>query len=127
MRTYELATALNALAKILRKGPNIELSKLTLNNVEKPDSYSERPDLPTALSVLAALSSFSKSEWVSIIDEFRLNVVVKRTDSTRDLLGRILTHLKANPHEVQKLRELSHKQSTNISPELREALSILLK
>jgi len=126
MRTYELATALNTLAKLLRKGPNVELSKLTLGDIEKPSS-SERPDIPTALNVLAALSGFRKNEWVAIITEYKLSVEVKTTDSTRDLLGRILNHLRENPQEVQKLRELSNKRSSNVSPELQEALSILLK
>ena len=126
MRTYDLATALNILAKILRKGPNVELSKLNLGNVENA-STPERPDIPTALSVLAALSGFSKNEWVAIINEYNLSVEVKTTDSTRDLLGRILNHLRKNPREVQKLRALSHKKSENISPQLQEALSILLR
>jgi hypothetical protein len=128
LKTHELAKWLIELAKWLKKLPNTELSDMGV--IQKsliPAESSAKPkrsDIPAALATLTGLARFTKSEWKDIIKEYELGVEIKANDSTRDLLGRLLNHLKDNPEAIKKITAT---KSKNISSELQEALSILLK
>jgi hypothetical protein len=126
MKSHEIAKALQVLAKVLRSGPDVELTELNLDGrTLSPDHM--KANAPAALAMLAALASFSKSEWAALIEEYDLGVTVKKTDSTRDLLGRLLNHLNENETVRQRLTDAAKKPRANVSPQLMNALSILLR
>ena len=126
MKSHEVAKALQVLSKILRSGPDIELGALDLNaRTISPDHM--KANAPAALAMLAALARFSKTEWSVLIEEYDLGVTVKKTDSTRDLIGRLLNHLNENEAVRQRLTDAAKKPRANVSPELMNALSILLR
>jgi hypothetical protein len=126
MKSHEIAKALQVLAKVLRSGPDVELNALNLNE-RTLSSEDMRANAPAALAMLAALARFNKSEWAALIEEYNLGVTVKKTDSTRDLLGRLLSHLNENETVRQRLTDAARKPRANVSPELMSALSILLR
>jgi hypothetical protein len=126
MKSHEIGKALQVLAKLLRSGPDVELTTLNLNG-RTLSSEHMKANAPAALAMLAALARFSKSQWAELIEEYDLGVIVKKTDSTRDLLGRLLNHLNENEAVRQRLTDAAKKPRANVSPELMNALSILLR
>lgn len=126
MKSHEIAKALQVLAKVLRSGPDVELAALNLSGQTISPQHM-KANAPAALAMLAALACFSKSEWAGLIEEYDLGVAVKKTDSTRDLLGRLLNHLNENETVRQRLTDAAKKPRANVSPELMNALSILLR
>lgn len=124
MMTHDLAKALNTLSRLLRAGPNVPLEQVDFS---RPLNKAEiRDNAPVALAMLAGLSEYSKAEWIALIQELGLSVSIKPTDSTRDLLGRLLKHINDNQAVRDRLAEQGTKKA-NVSPELMRALSILMK
>jgi hypothetical protein len=124
MKTHEVAKILTQLAQTLRRGPNVELAGLDLGvAARRPPNPA---DIPMALSALAALSQFDKSQWRAVIQEYGLPVAVKNTESTRDIVGKLLRHLEVDPESRRKLTHAAQRK-TDVSPELMTALSALLK
>lgn len=126
MKTHELSKALTALARILRSSPNVELSDFDLST-PSPKSSFDKKDIPAALSMLAALSDFNKQQWLAIIEEYDFAIDVKNTDSVRDVMGKLLRYLATDSTARRSLAERARKGGTKTSPELAEALAILLK
>jgi hypothetical protein len=79
------------------------------------------------LSALVALSKFTKPQWETVIREYRLPIPVLRTESTRDVVGKILRHLEQNPESRRRVRMAAERVRSDISPELMNALDSLLK
>lgn len=126
MKTHDLAKSLTLMAKILRSSPNVELSEFALSpHTERADINEQ--DIPSALRMLAALSQFSKQQWVAIIDDHKFSIDVKNTDSVRDVMGKLLRYLASDPNARRILAEKAKKGGARTSPELEEALAILLK
>lgn len=130
MKTHELAKSLNILSRLLLNGPNVYLDELeemsSYVSAEKRRNATLKGNEGAALALLANLASYTKTQWVEIINEFGLDVPIKKTDSTRDLLGRILKHLNDNQTAKDKLVQGVQRGKANVSPELMKALSILM-
>ena len=128
MKTHELAKALNMLAKILRASPNTELANFDPVRIKRSRSQDmpERTDLPAALMVMGALAKYRKADWTTVIQEFGLDIPVKKTDSVRDLMGRFMSYMARNPDELTKFSKKTNRQPEGYSAELSHALSILL-
>jgi hypothetical protein len=125
MKIHEFADALMVVAKLLKTSPNMEMSEWS-GKVETPSSTINSADVALSLSTVAALSKIKKNEWRAFIDDWALPVLVKNTDSARDLIGRLLRYLGEHPDALRKLHTDSAKKSKKSSPELMKALAILL-
>jgi hypothetical protein len=125
MKTHEVARVLSLLAQTLRKGPNVTLEGLA--NLSTLSGKPKTSELPVALSALVALSKFSKPQWEAVIKEYKLPIQVRPTESTRDVVGKILRHLEQDAESRRRLRTAAQKARPDISPELMNALDFLLK
>ncbi|MCK6452588.1 MAG: hypothetical protein L6R19_17335 [Alphaproteobacteria bacterium] len=125
MKTHEIAKVLSSLAQVLRKGPDVELSQLL--QVDRPLSRPNPSTIPMALSALTALSQFNKNQWQAIIKEYGFPIEVRVTESTRDVVGKILRHLEQDPEARRKLKQAVQRSKSDVSPELINALTFLLK
>jgi hypothetical protein len=124
MKTHEIAKHLSALSRVLRAGPNVELTSL---RVEEPASRKvDASAVPVALSTLAMLSEFGKEEWLSFISEHNLPIDVRPRDAARDILGKLLKYLVQNPQVRNQLSHSSGKDRSTTSNELRRTLQLLL-
>lgn len=125
MKTHEVAKVLSSLAQVLRKGPNVPLEGLA--NLPTLTGNSRASELPVALSALVALSKFSKTQWEAVIKEYRFPIQVRKTKSTRDIVGKILRHLEQSAESRGRLKMAAQRVRSDISPELMNALDFLLK
>lgn len=123
MKTHDLAKALTQLGKMLRSLPNQELTELgsTLAiSAERPSD-----DIGVSLSVLAALSKFSKSDWEKTAREFDIPVDIRPRDAARDIMGKILNYLADNDAERERIA-MKSSSSDDEPSELSNALRFLL-
>ena len=133
MKTHELAEGLKSLAKALKSGPNIEVGSIDLHfpfgrrEVSPSESLSSvKDDLPLALSALLSLSRIDKREWAELIADIGLDIPITPRDSNRDVVGKVLRHLEAEPTARDLLMKRVKSKNAKASPELARALSSLL-
>jgi hypothetical protein len=125
MYSHELADALRKLAAILKAGPDVELNELQLSGSFSPTAKQrKREDLPIALNALLSLSLVDKKEWALLIEELGLKIQIRPRDASRDLLGKVLKALEADPHA--RLQLTAKAKTAQSSPQLARALSALL-
>ena len=125
MKTHEISKLLISLAQALKLGPNVELENLKYRPTSRPKPNPS--DIPMALSALVALSQFDKTQWRAVIDEYRFPIEVKNTESTRDIVGKILRHLEQDPEARRRLKQAVQRTKSDVNPELMTALNFLLK
>jgi hypothetical protein len=125
MRCHELAQALTTLARVLKSGPDVELSDLKVR--ETLGGIRSSQDLAVNLSTLVSLSSVDKSKWVDLIREHGFPIDVRPRDAARDVLGKLFTYLETNVEAQEKLKASARRPSGKASPELMKALETLLK
>src|SRR6202171_2001285 len=123
--THEAARILLSLARALRKGPNVPVEGLA--NLATLRGNDKSSDLPIALSALVAVSSFKKTQWEAVIKEYRLPIQVKPTESTRDVLGKIVQHLAQDPESRKRVNQAAQTPGPEALQELMNALDFLLK
>lgn len=130
MYTHELADALRKLATALRRAPNIELESLPFllaaESMHHRPSSRSRDDLPIALSALLSLSRVDKGEWIELVQDLKLNIEIRPRDASRDILGKVLKVLEAEPDARERLQRRVSNRESHGSPELAKALSALL-
>jgi len=124
MKSHELAQALSTLSRLLKSGPNVELSQLKVG--ELFDSHSAR-DLALNLSTLVSLSSVDKQKWMELIRENGFPIEVRPRDASRDIFGKLCAYLESNPQAQDRLKASATRTSGKSSPELMKALATLLK
>ncbi|MCK1304628.1 hypothetical protein [Bradyrhizobium sp. 45] len=128
MKTHEISKTLVALAKALQQAPNVNLEQLTFNQPQPSPRKKPNPsDIPMALSALVALSQFDKAQWRAVIEEYKFPIEVRNTESTRDIVGKILRHLEQDSDARRKLKQAVQRTKSDINPELMTALNFLLK
>jgi len=123
LKTRELASALQQLAKLLRSGPNVELRDARPLPAAPHDLSSG--DVAVGLTTLVQLARIDKKQWIQMIRDFGFDIPIRPADASRDVLGKLLRFLDQNPQALQKLRD-GAKRSTS-SPQLLRALDALLK
>src|SRR5208283_4315788 len=101
MKSHELAQALTTLARLLKSGPNVELSQLKVREVF--DSHSNR-DLALNLSTLVSLSSVDKQKWMELIRENGFPIEIRPRDGSRDILGKLCAYLESNLQAQEQLK-----------------------
>src|SRR6266508_4301654 len=125
MKTHEIARILSSLAQALRRCPDVSLKELA--NLSSVRGGPRPSEIPMALSALTALSKFKKSQWEAVSKEYRIPIQVRPTESTRDIVGKILRHIEQDAEARRRVRLAAQKTKTDISPELMNALDFLLK
>lgn len=125
--THEVADMLMALAKLLKRMPDGPMNDLVPITVGRRDSGQSTSDKATALLSLIAFSKFSKREWVELIHDLDLPITPIPTDSSRDLMGKIIKFLSENPIYQNKLLNIAKSSDNGKSSELLKTLSLLVK
>ena len=125
MKTQEAAKLLNFIASVIRSSPFETIEEMSERRPHRVDAQSV--DVPRALSMLVALSSFDKAQWQQIIKDYNFPIEVRPRDASRDVLGKILNHLEASPEARTSLATSSTRLRPGTSPELAQALEFLLK
>lgn len=122
MKTHQLAKALRTLSTILEQGPNINIEKF---NALKKNGLDNR-EVAVNLKTLHSLSKINKQDWIKLIDDFGFNIDIQQRDSSRNIIGKILNYIDANPSAIDTLK-LKAKESPSSPSALNKALDILLK
>ena len=130
MKAHELSKTLLALSKILKAGPDIDIEDWSLLNKSAPTTKSsnlKESDIPAALYTLVKLNDVSKAQWLSLMHEYDIDVEIRPRDANRDIVGKILNYLAANPIARENLLKTGSKKNVSESAELANALNLLLK
>ncbi|VVM55937.1 hypothetical protein PS647_01725 [Pseudomonas fluorescens] len=130
MKAHELSKALLALSKILKAGPDIDIEDWSLLSKSAPTTKSsnlKESDIPAALYTLVKLNDVSKSQWLSLMSEYDIDIEIRPRDANRDIVGKILNYLAANPIARENLLRTGSKKNVSESAELANALNLLLK
>jgi hypothetical protein len=131
MKAHELSKALLALSKILKSGPDIDVEDWSiLSKSTSPSNKSsnlKESDIPSALYTLVKLNDVSKTQWLSLISEYDIDVEIRPRDANRDIVGKILNYLAANPIARENLLKTGSRKNVTESTELANALNLLLK
>ena len=126
MKTYELAKALDVLAKILKSMPNQELEDLKPSLRNAASDISEKNEAVVGLHTLANLSKIDKKQWLNLIDEHGFDISIRPRDANRDIIGKLLRYIDDNKNAQLAIKR-SAEQSNNLSSkELSRALTILM-
>jgi hypothetical protein len=125
MKSHELANALSILARLLKSGPDVELSRLKVRDTLGGIQGSE--GLAVNLATLVSLSNVDKSKWVELINEHGFPIDIRPRDGSRDVLGKLFSYLETNIEAQEKLKASATRPSGKASPELMKALATLLK
>lgn len=123
MKIHDLAKALTQLSKVLRSLPNQEISDL--GSLPSASTKESSNDIGVSLSLLAALSKFSKSDWEKTARDFDIPVDIRPRDAARDIMGKILNYLADNDEERERVA-MKTRQSDEEPSELSNALKFLL-
>lgn len=124
MNTHDLANALSTLAKVLRAGPNMDITDLKSVQSKTPRSSAE---IAVNLSTLIELSKIDKARWAELISEYNFPIEIRPRDASRDVLGKLFNYLDENPSAQERLKISATRGSGTGSPELMRALGTLLK
>lgn len=124
MKTYELAKTLRQLAKILESGQNVDINNLV---VDTECSKLNPKEVAVNLHTLLALSKIDKKQWIELISEFNFPINFEARDSARNILGKLMNYLEANPDAIDILKQKSKPSTSNKLSPLSQALDILLK
>ncbi|MBS7418651.1 hypothetical protein [Pseudomonas syringae] len=130
MKSHELSKALLALSKVLKAGPDIDVEDWSLLSKPAPAlkaSSLKEGDIPAALYTLVKLNDVSKSQWISLMSEYNIDIEIRPRDANRDIVGKILNYLAANPTARENLLRTGSKKNVSESAELASALNLLLK
>jgi hypothetical protein len=127
MKTHEVARALENLAKMLRSGPNRELSEFQDEIIWGRQSHLQPEEIKIGLSQLVALARVDKQQWISLIEEYGFPVDIRPRDASRDVLDKLLRYLEQDPDARNRLARSAAASSSKASPELMKALGALLK
>lgn len=131
MKAHELSKALLALSRILKSGPDIDVEDWSIlsksNSPFSKSSNLKESDIPSALYTLVKLNDVSKTQWLSLMDEYDIDVEIRPRDATRDIVGKILNYLAANPIARENLLKTGSRKNVTESTELANALNLLLK
>lgn len=131
MKSHDVARALSHLSRVLRAGPNVEITEVGNLDVHASSSQKRKrseeiEERGAALALLSTLAEYRKAELVELIRSLELSVEVKSTDSVRDLLGRTLKFLSEHPEQRERLAKPRSSPTANVSPTLTRALTILM-
>ena len=124
LTTHDVARLLTRLAHLLRSGPNVALD--ALQSSLRVRASRDPAQIPVALSTLVSLSEFDKQQWLNFIDEYKFPIAVSPKDSSRNILGKLLSYLETDSEARKRLTTAAQRTRPETSPELVRALQFLL-
>ncbi|WP_285351945.1 hypothetical protein [Pseudomonas sp. ME-P-057] len=130
MKAHELSKALLVLSRTLKAGPDVDVEEWSTPSRMAPStrpSNLRESDIPAALYTLVKLNDVSKSQWLSLMKEYNIDIEIRARDANRDIVGKILNYLAANPLARENLLRTGSKKNVTESTELANALNLLLK
>lgn len=131
MKSHDFARHLMTMARVLKSGPNVDLDDIDISGFSSSpsDKASVRPeDIPQALHMLVGLNNVPKQQWINLIDEYNFDIEIRPRDANRDIYGKLLKYLSDNPIARQRLLAgKKDRPSAGVSPELADALTLLLR
>nr|WP_315384226.1 hypothetical protein [uncultured Sphingomonas sp.] len=126
MKSHSLAKDLIALGEALLRAPNVETKSLN-SLVSLPAAPSKQDqEMAFGVTTLAQLSHYSKAEWLSFAENHNIPIEFNRQDSSRNIMGKIMSYLADNQSEIERVRD-SVADVSGSSNRLNNAFSILLK
>lgn len=127
MKTHSLAKELISLGEALLRGPNIDSKKLGMIDLSTTPNGSEtEAEMAFGITTLAQLSKYKRVEWVQFAEDHSIPVQFNERDSSRNIMGKIMSYLANDEQEIQRVRQsVSHSKSS--SNRLNQALNTLLK
>ena len=126
MKTHELAKALRQLAKILETSPNIEFNESTNLSIGESSAMGTS-SIAVNIHTLHTLSKIEKRQWIAFVEEFKFPINIDNRDSSRNIMGKILSFLDANPSAVNLIKNKSKASKSAPPSALTQALDILLR
>lgn len=126
MKTYELAKALDMLAKILKSMPNQDLEDLKLTSNNTTPEVSGKNEAIVGLHTLANLSKIDKKQWLDLIEEHKFDISVRPRDANRDIIGKLLKYIDSDKNAQLAIKRSAEQSNNSSSKELSRALSILI-
>lgn len=123
MKTHALAQALRTLSNVLEKAPNMDIQEISF--FEKVQTPVDKKEVAVNLQTLFALSKINKKQWADLIADYGFSIAFNQRDSSRNILGKLLTYLENHPEAVEILKEKSRDPRKPRS-NLLEALDVLL-
>lgn len=126
MHTHEFARALTELARVLRMGPDVEISSLGEMFQGKFVELDSK-QIKVGLSQLVALSSVNKRRWIDLIRNYNFPINIGPRESSRDILGKLLRYLERTPGARERIARTTYEAGMKASPQLLKALDSLLK
>lgn len=125
MKSHSLAKELIALGEALLQMPNIETKSLSsLMSTNAPSKKDQ--EMAFGVTTLAQLSQYSKSEWLGFAETHGIPIASNKQDSSRNIMGKIMSYLAENQSEMERIRE-SVTDESGSSNRLNSAFSILLR
>ena len=124
MKTHSVAKALRLLADILEGRPDSDISEL--GKLFGQSSELDTRQVAVNLKTLHSLSKIGRKEWLKLIADYGFQIDVKPRDSSRNIMGKILNYLDANPEAVDTLKRKA-KETFEKPSALSRALDILLQ
>lgn len=134
MKTHDIAKNLNSLITD-NCAPNLksaisEASGLLMRspNMESVDAklLKKTDQIAVSLQALISLSKYSKQQWISVIEEFNLPIVLNPRASSRDVVGKVLSYLEANPSVLKTPKRTREKSNTTNTTNLQDTLNKLI-
>lgn len=125
MKTRELARALYKLADFLNECDNVDIKELK-SLAKNKSEFTDNKSIAVNLATLASLSKIQRTEWISFINEFNMPIKTNPRDSSRNILGKLLSYLNKNPENINLLSKKVYNKNNAASPELMKALSFLI-
>lgn len=126
MKSHLMAKELIALGEALLRAPNVETKSLSsLMNISGSPSKQDQ-EMVFGVTTLAQLSHYSKAEWLHFAEHHNIPIAFNRQDSSRNIMGKIMSYLADNQSEIERVRD-SVADVSGSSNRLNNAFSILLK
>jgi len=126
MKSHSLARELIALGEAILQTPNVETKSLSSLLSHKSSPSKKDQEMAFGVTTLAQMSQYSKSEWLSFADTHGIPIAFNGQDSSRNIMGKIMSYLSENQSEMERVRE-SVVGDSGSSNRLNNAFSILLK
>ena len=125
MKSHSLARELIALGEALLKAPNIETKGIDgLLNSESHQHSKQGQEMAFGITTMAQLSKYNKSEWLAFAKSHNIPITFNARDSSRNIMGKIMSYLSENESEMKRVRESIAESSSN---RLNNAFNILLR
>lgn len=119
LKDLDLLESIRELSLILAHGPNID--------VRDAQILRKKDDIAVGLRALSSLSSYTKQQWLALVKDYDLKIVLNPRDSARDVLGKVLRYLDDHPQLLSAIGSARPQKPKTHKVDTRELENALLK